>query len=157
MPCACTAADPDHSHEEKQWPSSCKCLDREDLIDDPRFAKKVDRLTRSRELIALLDKEFEKVDPRGELRKRLTKGDRVRRCGHTEDIPSDQQLIDNDILIPSPPAKQGRSIARCVAWRRQGATKDAAFGGQHSDEVLKEAGFDAARSPRCAPSAPLVE
>jgi len=37
-----------------------KCLDREDLIDDPRFAKKVDRLTRSRELIALLDKEFER-------------------------------------------------------------------------------------------------
>src|SRR5258707_5036280 len=47
-------------NEEKQWPEFMKCLDREDLIDDPRFAKKADRLARSRELIALLDKEFEK-------------------------------------------------------------------------------------------------
>ena len=122
-----------------------KCLDREDLIDDPRFAKKVDRLTRSRELIALLDKEFEKVD-RAELRKRLTERGIVFDVVATpEDIPSDQQLIDNDILIPFA-GSETRTINSPIALR--GADKVQPrmppSVGQHSDEVLMEAGFDAA-------------
>ncbi len=44
---------------------------RADLIEDPRFAKKADRLSRSRELIALLDIEFAKHD-RAHWRKELT-------------------------------------------------------------------------------------
>ena len=132
-------------NEEKQWPELMRCLDREDLIDDPRFAKKVDRLTRSRELIALLDKEFEKVD-RAELRKRLTERGIVFDVVATpEDIPSDQQLLDNDILIPFA-GSETRTINSPIALR--GADKVQPrmppSVGQHSDEVLKEAGFDAA-------------
>jgi crotonobetainyl-CoA:carnitine CoA-transferase CaiB-like acyl-CoA transferase len=132
-------------NEEKQWPEFMKCLDREDLIDDPRFAKKVDRLTRSRELIALLDKEFEKQD-RAELRKRLTERGIVFDVVATpEDIPSDQQLLDNDILVPFADSET-RTINSPIALR--GADKVQPrmppSVGQHSDEVLKEAGFDAA-------------
>ena len=58
-------------NEEKQWPELAQCLDRADLIEDVRFARKGDRLTRSRELIALLDKEFQKRDRAG-WRERLT-------------------------------------------------------------------------------------
>jgi len=132
-------------NEEKQWPELMRCLDREDLIDDPRFAKKVDRLTRSRELIALLDKEFEKVD-RAELRKRLTERGIVFDVVATpEDIPSDQQLLDNDILIPFA-GSETRTINSPIALRGVDKVQPRMppSVGQHSDEVLKEAGFDAA-------------
>src|SRR5438046_10663478 len=44
-------------NEEKQWPEFMKCLDREDLVEDPRFGQNAARLKRSHELIALLDAE----------------------------------------------------------------------------------------------------
>jgi crotonobetainyl-CoA:carnitine CoA-transferase CaiB-like acyl-CoA transferase len=132
-------------NEEKQWPELMRCLDREDLIDDPRFAKKVDRLTRSRELIALLDQEFQKKD-RAELRKRLTERGIVFDVVATpEDIPSDQQLLDNDILIPFA-GSETRTINSPIALRSADKVQPRMppSVGQHSDEVLKEAGFDAA-------------
>jgi crotonobetainyl-CoA:carnitine CoA-transferase CaiB-like acyl-CoA transferase len=62
-----------------------------------------------------------------------------------EDIPSDQQLLDNDILIPFV-GSETRTINSPIALR--GADKVQPrmppSVGQHSDEVLKEAGFDAA-------------
>ena len=41
-------------NEEKQWPALARCLGREDLISDARFASKTDRHARSLELIGLL-------------------------------------------------------------------------------------------------------
>lgn len=136
-------------NEEKQWPEFMKCLHREDLIDDPRFAKKVDRLSRSHELIALLDKEFQKQD-RGELRKRLTERGIVFDVVATpEDIPSDQQLLDNDILIPFVDGGI-RTINSPIALRGMDKVQPRMppSVGQHSDEVLKEAGFDVATIAR---------
>ena len=132
-------------NEEKQWPVFMKCLDREDLIEDPRFARKMDRLTRSKELIALLDKEFEKHD-RAEFRKRLTAAGIVFDVVTTpDDIPTDQQLLDNDILVPFA-GSETRTINSPISLR--GADKVQPrmppSVGQHTDDVLKEAGFDAA-------------
>src|SRR6201747_3168202 len=44
--------------KERQWPALTKCLGREDLKDDPRFATKPDRHARSLELIGIFDKIF---------------------------------------------------------------------------------------------------
>jgi crotonobetainyl-CoA:carnitine CoA-transferase CaiB-like acyl-CoA transferase len=132
-------------NEEKQWPELAQCLDRADLIEDVRFAKKGDRLTRSRELIALLDKEFQKRD-RAEWRKRLTERGIVFDVVATPaDIPTDQQLFDNDILIPFE-GSDTLTINTPIALRGSDKVrpKMPPSVGQHSDEVLKEAGFDAA-------------
>ena len=122
-----------------------KCLDREDLIEDPRFARKADRLTRSKELIALLDKEFEKHD-RAEFRKRLTAAGIVFDVVATpEDIPSDQQLLDNDILVPFA-GSETRTIDSPISLRGVDKVQPRMppSVGQHTDDVLKEAGYDAA-------------
>ena len=62
-----------------------------------------------------------------------------------EDDASDQQLLDNDILI-SFAGSETKTINSPIALR--GADKVQPrmppSVGQHSDEVLKEAGFDAA-------------
>src|SRR3984893_15535034 len=49
-------------NEEKQWAEFMKCLDGEVLMDVPRSAMEVDPVPHSRDLIALLDNEFEKKD-----------------------------------------------------------------------------------------------
>jgi len=132
-------------NEEKQWPAFAQCLDRADLIEDARFARKGDRLTRSRELIALLDKEFQKRD-RADWRERLTERGIVFDVVATPaDIPTDQQLFDNDILIPFE-GSDTLTINTPIALRDSDKVrpKMPPSVGQHSDEVLKEAGFDAA-------------
>jgi crotonobetainyl-CoA:carnitine CoA-transferase CaiB-like acyl-CoA transferase len=126
-----------------------KCLDREDLIDDPRFAKKVDRLIHSKQLIALLDKEFEKHD-RAEFRKRLTAAGIVFDVVATpEDIPTDQQLLDNDILVPFA-GSETRAVNSPISLRGVDKVQPRMppSVGQHTDDVLKEAGFDAAEIER---------
>ena len=42
-------------NEERQWPALARCIGREDLVNDERFATKKDRHARSVELIKILD------------------------------------------------------------------------------------------------------
>jgi crotonobetainyl-CoA:carnitine CoA-transferase CaiB-like acyl-CoA transferase len=107
-------------NEAKQWPDLMKCLDREDLIDDPRFAKKVDRLIHSKQLIALLDKEFEKHD-RAEFRKRLTAAGIVFDVVATpEDIRPTSSCSITTSWCRLPEAKPAPSTARSryAGWTR---------------------------------------
>lgn len=132
-------------NEEKQWPEFASCLGRADLIEDPRFAKKADRLSRSRELIALLDLEFAKQD-RPHWRKELTaRGIVFDVVATPADIPTDQQLLDNDVLIPFV-GSDTLTINTPVALRGSEKVQPRLppSVGQHTDEVLREAGFDAA-------------
>ncbi len=132
-------------NEEKQWPEFAQCLERADLIEDPRFAKKADRLSRSRELIALLDIEFAKRD-RAHWRKELTaRGIVFDVVATPADIPTDQQLLDNDVLIPFA-GSDTLTINTPVALRGSEKVQPRLppSVGQHTDEVLREAGFDAA-------------
>ena len=132
-------------NEEKQWPEFARCLERPDLIEDARFAKKADRLTRSRELIALLDIEFAKRD-RPHWRKELTaRGIVFDVVATPADIPTDQQLLDNDVLIPFV-GSDTLTINTPVALRGIDKVQPRLppSVGQHTDEVLREAGFDTA-------------
>ena len=49
-------------NEDRQWPTLARCLGREDLVTDPRFATKPDRHARSLELIKLFDGIFATKD-----------------------------------------------------------------------------------------------
>src|SRR5258708_34794378 len=45
-------------NEDRQWPTLARCLEREALICDPRFATRADRHARSLELIKIFDGVF---------------------------------------------------------------------------------------------------
>ncbi len=47
------------------WPDFCRHIDREDLIDDPRFADGAARFTNARECVATIDDVFAAADLRG--------------------------------------------------------------------------------------------
>jgi crotonobetainyl-CoA:carnitine CoA-transferase CaiB-like acyl-CoA transferase len=132
-------------NEERQWPVFIKCLGRDDLQNDPRFATSHDRMKNAVELTTVLDKTFATKD-RSEWREILAAGGIVFDVvASAQDIPNDSQILANDILVPfdndgvltvtSPICVEGQNK---VKPRRPPAV------GQHSDEVLREAGYDAA-------------
>jgi crotonobetainyl-CoA:carnitine CoA-transferase CaiB-like acyl-CoA transferase len=129
-------------NEERQWPTLMRCLAREDLVADPRFATKADRHSRSVELIRIFDGIFVTKDL-AEWRKLLDGNGLVFGVvGILDDIPTDQQMIENDVLVPF----AGDSILTINSpiWI-DGETKvqprmppDI---GEHSDEILRNAGY----------------
>lgn len=132
-------------NEERQWPALARCLDREDLIADARFATKADRHAHSVELIRIFDEVFATRDL-AEWRKLLDGNGLVFGVvGILDDIPNDGQMLLNEVLVPfendtmltvnSPIFIDG---ARKVAPRKPPGI------GEHSDEVLREAGYDEA-------------
>jgi crotonobetainyl-CoA:carnitine CoA-transferase CaiB-like acyl-CoA transferase len=132
-------------NEERQWPTLCRCLGREDLIDDERFATRPDRHARSLELIRIFDEIFA-TKQLAEWRRILDGNGLVFGVvGILDDIPTDQQMIDNEVLVPfendtlltvnSPIWVDG---ARKVQPRKPPGL------GEHSDEILRAAGYDVA-------------
>jgi formyl-CoA transferase len=132
-------------NEERQWPTLARCMGREDLIHDTRFATKPDRHARSIELIRIFDEIFATRDL-AEWRAILDGNGLVFGVvGILDDIPHDRQMLDNEVLVPfendtmltinSPIWVDG---ARKVQPRRPPAV------GEHSDEILRQAGFDEA-------------
>jgi formyl-CoA transferase len=132
-------------NEEKQWPTLARCLGREDLIDDERFATKAGRHQRSIELIRIFDEVFASK-PLAEWRKLLDGNGLVFGVvGILDDIPSDKQMLDNEVLVPfendtmltinSPIWVDGSNK---VQPRRPPGV------GEHSDDILRQAGYDEA-------------
>jgi crotonobetainyl-CoA:carnitine CoA-transferase CaiB-like acyl-CoA transferase len=130
-------------NEERQWPALARCLGREDLINDIRFATKVDRHARSLELIAIFDQVFATRDL-AEWRTALDGNGLVFGVvGILDDIPTDQQMIDNDVLVPF---ENGTMLTINSPIWVDGSEKvkptRAPGVGEHSEDILREAGYD---------------
>src|SRR6266436_8565067 len=77
-----------------------KCLGRDDLQNDPRFATSRDRMKNAVELTTVLDKTFATKD-RSEWREILAAGGIVFDVvASAQDIPNNSQILANDILVP---------------------------------------------------------
>ena len=131
-------------NEEKQWPALARCLGRQDLIDDPRFATKAGRHARSIELIRIFDEVFATKNL-AEWRRILDgKGFVFGIVGILDDIPTDPQMLDNDVLVP---LEGGMLTINSPIWVDGSAKvkpRVAPGVGEHSDEILRAAGYDEA-------------
>src|ERR1700712_5390063 len=132
-------------NEERQWPALARCLGREEFVTDPRFATKADRHARSLELIRIFDEIFATKDL-AEGRKILDGNGLVFGVvGILDDIPSDQQMLENGVLVPF---EGGELLTISSPIWVDGASKKAPRHppgiGEHSDEVLRAAGYDEA-------------
>ena len=132
-------------NEDRQWPTLARCMGREDLVADARFATKADRHARSVELIKIFDEVFASKDL-AEWRKILDGNGLVFGVvGILDDIPNDKQMIENEVLVRfendtmltvnSPIFIDG---AKKVQPRKPPEV------GEHSDEILRQAGYDEA-------------
>jgi hypothetical protein len=86
-------------NEDRQWPTLARCMGREDLVADARFATKADRHARSVELIKIFDEVFASKEL-AEWRKILDGNGLVFGVvGILDDIPNDKQMIENEVLV----------------------------------------------------------
>jgi crotonobetainyl-CoA:carnitine CoA-transferase CaiB-like acyl-CoA transferase len=131
-------------NEEKQWPALARCLGREDLIGDSRFATKAGRHARSVELIRIFDEVFATKEL-AEWRRILDgKGFVFGIVGILDDVPTDRQMLDNDVLVP---LEGGMLTINSPIWVDGSAKvkpRPAPGVGEHSDDILRAAGYDEA-------------
>jgi len=130
-------------NEERQWPTLARCMGRDDLTADERFATKAGRHARSLELIHIFDEVFATKDL-AEWRRILDGNGLVFGVvGILDDIPTDQQMLDNDVLVPF--ENDTMLTINSPIWvdgaRKTQPRKPPGIG-EHSDEILRQAGYD---------------
>jgi crotonobetainyl-CoA:carnitine CoA-transferase CaiB-like acyl-CoA transferase len=132
-------------NEDRQWPTLARCLGCEDFITDTRFATKADRHARSVELIRAFDDIFATRDL-AEWRKILDGNGLVFGVvGILDDIPNDRQMLENDVLVPF--ENDTMLTVNSPIWVDGSPKVPPRLPpgiGEHSDQVLREAGYDEA-------------
>jgi len=130
-------------NEDRHWPVLARCLAREDLLEDPRFTTKPDRLRNATALIAILDEAFASRD-RGDWEQVLhDNGIVFDIVARPTDIPHDQQVKDNGLAVAFPEKPDWKTIDSPFTMRGvdKVAPKLPPSIGQHTDEVLRDAGY----------------
>jgi crotonobetainyl-CoA:carnitine CoA-transferase CaiB-like acyl-CoA transferase len=132
-------------NEDRQWPALARCLGREDLVTDARFETKKERHARSLELIKIFDEVFATRDL-AEWRKILDGNGLVFGVvGILDDIPNDKQMIENEVLVPfENDTMLTISSPIWVDGSKKVQPRKPPGLGEHSDEILRNAGYDEA-------------
>jgi crotonobetainyl-CoA:carnitine CoA-transferase CaiB-like acyl-CoA transferase len=132
-------------NEDRQWPTLARCLGREDLVTDARFEAKKERHARSLELIKIFDEVFATKDL-AEWRKILDGNGLVFGVvGILDDIPNDKQMIENEVLVPfENDTMMTISSPIWVDGSKKVQPRKPPGLGEHSDEILRNAGYDEA-------------
>ncbi|MBK6615401.1 CoA transferase [Ottowia sp.] len=130
-------------NEARDWPAFAKCMDHAELVDDPRFATQADRFRRSAELIAIFDAAFATRD-REDWRQRLDEAGVVFECvAEMADLPKDRQMLDAGVLVPfEDDATLTIDSPLYVAGIEKSKPRKPPALGEHSDAILREAGYD---------------
>ncbi|HET7875148.1 MAG TPA: CoA transferase [Methylomirabilota bacterium] len=132
--------------EDKDWPRFCTAIDRPDLHADPRFAKTEDRHANSVALVQLLDAVFATRDWADWRSAFDANGIPVAAINRVEDLRDDSQMTVTDTIVPLDGAPGLRTVTSPI--QLGGQTKvppgKAPEVGQHTEEVLEAAGYDAA-------------
>jgi crotonobetainyl-CoA:carnitine CoA-transferase CaiB-like acyl-CoA transferase len=138
--------------DERRWPDLGRCVDRADLVADPRFATMEQRRVHASELIAILDDVFGKK-AWAEWRAILEgSGIAFGVVGTLDDIPGDRQMVDSGALVPIDDPRAGASLTVSSPFEMDGQPKAkptlAPGIGEHTTEVLRETGFTDAEIQR---------
>ncbi len=130
-------------NEEKQWPTLMRCLGHEELTCDPRFATKPDRHARSIELIGVFDQIFATRDLAHWRNALDGSGLIFGVVGILDDVPHDRQMRDNDVVVPFD--GENMLTINSPIWidgTQKTRPRLPPAIGQHSDEILRAAGYD---------------
>jgi crotonobetainyl-CoA:carnitine CoA-transferase CaiB-like acyl-CoA transferase len=145
----------------RRWQDFTTAIGRPDLFADPRFATPAARRTNVRVLITILDAVFAEHDW-AEWRRRLeVSGIAFGVVGTLDDIPHDAQMRASGSLVPLDDPRAGATLTVSSPFWIEGQDKVPATMapevGEHTVEVLREAGIDAAEIDRLLAAGVVVQ
>ena len=129
---------------DRYWPAFCRAMEREDMIEDPRYATFDARAENRRELAKLITDEFAS-HTKAEWAERLSRNECVWSAVQTPlEAAHDPQTEANGYLVQHPTQPRGRVVASPVQYNdgMLEVTRGAPEPGQHTEEVLQELGLD---------------
>jgi crotonobetainyl-CoA:carnitine CoA-transferase CaiB-like acyl-CoA transferase len=132
--------------EEKMWARLCSAMDLPDLEHDTRFADTPSRRANAAALTAILDVEFAK-HAAAECNRRLNEVKLpFSLINRIEDVATDAQAVAAGAVVETTDPDMPRTLAApfrlgCAAPRPAGGAPAL---GEHTDEILREAGFSSA-------------
>jgi crotonobetainyl-CoA:carnitine CoA-transferase CaiB-like acyl-CoA transferase len=129
---------------ERYYPILCKMFGREDLIID-KYATTLKVKQYNRELIEILEKEFEKYT-QNEMVEMLTKADIAHeKIRHYKEIATDPQAIENNYVYQMTNRDGSKNVIALPPVKFDGIDInwkcDAPLIGEHSVEIMKELGY----------------
>jgi formyl-CoA transferase len=137
---------------ELHWDAFARCIERADLITDPRFATVATRRTNVRALVAILDEVFATKDWAEWRRILETSGIVFGVVATLDDILTDEQMVKSGALVPIDDPRAGAALTVSSPIAIEGQEKVpptlAPAIGQHTVEVLRAAGFAEAEIER---------
>jgi formyl-CoA transferase len=132
-------------HADKLWAPLCQATGLTSLIDDPRFATEPERRSRSAELATILGTAFAK-QPYEHWRKVLAHHHvTFGVISRPQDVPDDQQAVACGAVVETKIPEMPRTLSNPIRldFAEQRAAHPAPALGQHSEEILREAGLSA--------------
>jgi len=132
--------------EDKLWAPLCTAVGRPDLIADPRFAETEVRRRHSADLAAILSDEFARRDYE-HWRHALASHDvTFGVISRPQDVPDDPQAVACGAVVETAIPEMPRTLSNPIrlGFAEQRIAHAAPALGQHSDEILHEAGLGAA-------------
>jgi len=145
----------------RRWQDFTTAIGRADLVADPRFATPPARRANVRALIAILDAVFAERDWAEWRRVLEASGIAFGVVGTVDDIPHDAQMQDSGALVPLDDPRAGAALTVSSPLQIEGQEKMPATMapeiGEHTVEVLREAGVDEAEIERLLRTGVIVQ
>ncbi|MCY3813709.1 MAG: CoA transferase [Gammaproteobacteria bacterium] len=134
-------------NQDKEWPGFVRALGHEEWRDDPRFADRASRFENREDLYRLLVEAF-RTDTAAAWRHRLDEAGVTYSVAYTmSEVINDEQMYANDVLTEVEPGSHFHAhTVNSPVWIsgvEKRKPRSAPEVGEHTEEVLRELGFDA--------------